>query len=95
VVTGQPAPLQPPVESMEPFWAPAQQHMVEQMLSYSFIGSKETLQAELQEFVDQTQVNELMAVSNIFDHEARVHSYQLLSDALRIVTRQPVAQLAG
>ncbi|UOR05205.1 LLM class flavin-dependent oxidoreductase [Hymenobacter aerilatus] len=90
VVAGHPAPLQPPVKDMTPFWAPAQQHMVEQMLSYSFIGSKATLQAELQEFVDRTQVNELMAITNVFEHEARVYSYQLLADALRAVTRQPL-----
>ncbi|MBW3127324.1 LLM class flavin-dependent oxidoreductase [Hymenobacter profundi] len=95
VVAGHPAPLQLPVKNMQPFWSPAQQHMVEQMLAYSFIGGKATLQAELQEFVDRTQVNELMAVSNIFDHEARVYSYQLLADALQIVTRQPLDAVAG
>jgi luciferase family oxidoreductase group 1 len=94
VIKGRPAPLQPPVESMHALWEPAQQHAVAQMLAYSFIGSKATLERDLLEFVEQTQVNEIMAVSNIFSHEARVHSYALLADVLRgIAPAQPAAGL--
>ncbi|MVN74950.1 MsnO8 family LLM class oxidoreductase [Hymenobacter sp. HMF4947] len=89
VITGRPAPLLPPVETMQ--WGPAQQQAVMQMLAYSFIGSKATIQQDLQEFIAQTQVDEVMAVSNIFNHEARVHSYQVLADALREL--QPTAEL--
>jgi luciferase family oxidoreductase group 1 len=91
VISGKPAPLPPPVESMQALWGPAQQHAVQQMLAYSFIGSQATLQLDLQDFIDQTQVNEIMAVSNIFSHEARVHSYEILAQALRGVT-QPQAE---
>lgn len=82
VIKGKPAPLPAPVENMSTLWEPAQQYAVEQMLAYSFIGSKSTLQQELQEFISQTQVNELMVVSNIYHHEARVHSYRLLAEVL-------------
>ncbi len=96
VIKGRPAPLQPPVESMRGLWEPAQQHAVGQMLAYSFIGSKATIQRDLQEFVEQTQINELMAVSNIFSHEARVYSYQLLAEALRgLPQRQPEVGLVN
>ncbi len=94
VITGRPAPLQPPVESMRPLWGPAQQHAVQQMLAYSFIGGPATVQQELQEFIAQTQVDELMAVSNIFDQQARVHSYQLLAEALQALAPQPAGELA-
>jgi luciferase family oxidoreductase group 1 len=85
VIKGKPAPLPPPVETMHPLWEPAQQYAVEQMLAYTFIGSKITLAQELHQFIEQTQINELMAISNIFSHQARVHSYQLLADVLREV----------
>ncbi|AWM32357.1 LLM class flavin-dependent oxidoreductase [Hymenobacter nivis] len=91
VISGRPAPLAPPVESMAPLWGPAQQQAVQQMLAYSFIGGPATLQADLQDFIDQTQVNEIMAVSNIFSHAARIHSYEILAGALRGVT-QPEAE---
>ncbi|QKG56002.1 LLM class flavin-dependent oxidoreductase [Hymenobacter sp. BRD128] len=95
VITGRPAPLQPPVESMAALWGPAEQHAVQQMLAYSFIGSPATLQQDLQEFIHETQVDELMATSNIFDQEARVHSYRLLAEALQSVAQpQAAAELA-
>jgi luciferase family oxidoreductase group 1 len=95
VVTGLPAPLPPPVESMRPLWVPGGQQAVQQMLAYSFVGSPATIQQDLQEFIAETQVDELMAVSNIFDQEARIHSYQLLADSLRALASQPAAELAA
>ena len=83
VIKGRLAPLQPPVESMHALWEPAQQHAVEQMLAYAFVGSKATLRRGLEAFVAQTEVNEIMAISNIFSHEARVYSYELLAEVLR------------
>ena len=87
VVTGQRRLMQPPVESMAPLWTPEVQQYVLQMLSASFIGSKATLQQELTDFIAQTQVNEVMAASHIFSHEARVHSYRLLADVTTLQTR--------
>jgi len=86
VVSGRPAPLPPPVESMAALWGPGQQQMVGHMLAYAFVGGPATLRQELQDFIDQTRVDEIMAVSNIFSHEARVHSYALLAEALRGVS---------
>lgn len=71
VVTGRPAQLPPPVDSMHTIWGPMEQQAVEQMLAYSFIGSKATLQADLQEFVDLTQTNEIMAISNLAQAPSR------------------------
>jgi luciferase family oxidoreductase group 1 len=94
VITGRPAPLQPPVDDMAALWGPAEQHAVQQMLGYSFIGSPATIQEDLQEFLAQTQADEVMAVSNIFDQEARVHSYQLLAESLQTLASQPAEALA-
>ena len=52
------------------------------------------MQQDLQDFIDQTQVNEIMAVSNIFSHEARLYSYQLLAQALQEAARPVAAQQA-
>ena len=60
------------------------------MLAYSFVGGPATLQQELQEFIDQTQVDEIMAVSNIFSHEARLHSYEVLAAALQALPQAPL-----
>jgi len=93
VVTGRPAPLQPPVPDMGPLWVPGAQQAVQQMLAYSFIGSPATIQADLQEFIAQTQVDELIATTNIFDQEARVYSYKLLAESLQALAQQPAGEL--
>jgi len=94
VIKGKPAQLPPPVESMAALWEPAQQYAVEQMLAYAFVGGPATLQKGLQRFIEQTQVNEIMAVTNIFTHEARVHSYQVLANVLRQIPRPNIAEPA-
>ncbi|TDE17198.1 LLM class flavin-dependent oxidoreductase [Dyadobacter psychrotolerans] len=83
VVTGSRKLLQPPVESMENIWSMQEEYAVNQMLSYSFIGGKEKLKQKISTFLDQTQVDEVMATSHIFDHTARVESYRLFSQILQ------------
>jgi luciferase family oxidoreductase group 1 len=95
VITGRPAPLQPPVADMSPLWGPAEQHAVQQMLGYAFIGSPATIQQDMQEFLAQTQADEVMATVNIFDQEARIYSYQLLAERLRALASQPAPELAA
>jgi hypothetical protein len=52
------------------------------MLQYSFIGNQASIEKELIEFIEQTSVNEIMATSHIYDHTARVHSYELFAGAM-------------
>jgi alkanesulfonate monooxygenase SsuD/methylene tetrahydromethanopterin reductase-like flavin-dependent oxidoreductase (luciferase family) len=53
------------------------------MLSRSFVGSGETVRAGLERFVEETGVDELIVASAIYEHRARLRSYEILSDALR------------
>ncbi|MNR67023.1 hypothetical protein D3C85_1908010 [compost metagenome] len=53
------------------------------MLACTFVGSKETLKTDLQQFLDQTGVDEIMATSHIFDHAARLRSYELLAEVFK------------
>ncbi|WP_413666722.1 hypothetical protein ACEN9X_19550 [Mucilaginibacter sp. Mucisp86] len=53
-----------------------------QMLTYSFFGSKATIQAQLNDFISRSGINELMATSHIYDQRARLRSYRLLAEAL-------------
>nr|WP_245183943.1 LLM class flavin-dependent oxidoreductase [Neolewinella marina] len=83
VVTGKRQLMQPPVDSMDHLWSPAERQYVEQMLSVSFISGPEQLAKDLRHFLRQTGVNELMAVSHIYDHRARLKSYELLAGVLQ------------
>ncbi|GGK66580.1 LLM class flavin-dependent oxidoreductase [Rufibacter glacialis] len=79
VVRGTAKPMQPPVESMDGLWDAQERYAVQQMLRYSFIGGPKTVQEELQAFLDETGVDEIMVGSNIYDHAGRVHSYEIIS----------------
>jgi luciferase family oxidoreductase group 1 len=80
VIQGKALPMQPPVESMEDRWTLQEEYAVRQMLRYTFVGSKKKVQDVLQEFLDETQVDELMISTGIYDPKKRLHSYSLLSE---------------
>ncbi|HWW38139.1 LLM class flavin-dependent oxidoreductase [Pedobacter sp.] len=82
IVTGKRRLLQPPVESMDDIWTDYEEEQASQMLACTFTGSKETIANDLQQFLDQTQVDEIMATAHIFDHQARLRSYGLLAEAM-------------
>jgi luciferase family oxidoreductase group 1 len=83
IVTGKRQPLQPPVHNMNTVWNDIEKEAVMQMLAYSFVGGPEKIKRDMQAFVDKTQINEVMATSHIFDHQARLKSYRLLAETLK------------
>jgi luciferase family oxidoreductase group 1 len=74
--------LKPPIDDIESYWTPAEKAQASRMLACSFVGSPATVKADLQKFVADTQVNELMVASALYDHEARLKSYALLADIM-------------
>lgn len=82
IITNTRRPLQPPVASMDPYWSPDVEAAVKQMTACTFIGSRETIAAQLRRFIADHGVDELMTTGNIYDQGARLKSYRLLSEAL-------------
>jgi len=80
VIRGTANKMKPPVDSMDDKWDMSEMYAVQQMLVYSFIGSPATIKSELQQFLDSTQVDEIMVTSNIYDHAARLRSYEILAE---------------
>jgi luciferase family oxidoreductase group 1 len=72
--------LQPPIDDIEAFWTPGEKARVSQMLGCSFVGAPQTVAAGLAEFVTRTGADELIVASAIYDHAARVRSYELLAE---------------
>ena len=50
------------------------------MLARAVVGSEETVRNALKDLVDETGADELMLVSAIYDHAARLRSYELFSE---------------
>jgi luciferase family oxidoreductase group 1 len=77
--------LQAPIDDIEDYWTPAEKAQASRMLACAFVGSPDTVQAGLDKFVAATQADELIVASAIYDHSARLRSYELLSEIMRRV----------
>jgi alkanesulfonate monooxygenase SsuD/methylene tetrahydromethanopterin reductase-like flavin-dependent oxidoreductase (luciferase family) len=71
--------LPPPIDDIDAYWTPAEKAQASAMLARSFVGTPDTVRRGLQEFVAETGIDELIVVSAIYDHAARLQSYQVLS----------------
>ena len=74
-------PYAPPVNNMDEIWNQMEKTHVTQMLKYSFIGGKETVKNQISEFQKRFQVDELMITSHIYEHQARLQSYEIIREA--------------
>jgi len=79
LVRGTRGRLLPPISDIETYWSPHEKQQASHMLTYSFVGSAETVRHGLREFVERTRIDELMVTAPIFDHAARLHSYEILA----------------
>ncbi|NTU85727.1 MAG: LLM class flavin-dependent oxidoreductase, partial [Chloroflexales bacterium] len=78
---GRPGPLPPPLDRMEGHWTPAEAAGLEHLMTYAVIGGPETVRRGLAAFLAQTEVDELMVTGQIFDHAARLRSFELVAQA--------------
>ena len=69
-----------PIDDIESFWSPAEKLFVTQMLRVSIVGAPKNVRSGIAQLVADTGADELMVVSGIFDHAARVRSYELLAE---------------
>ena len=73
---------QPPIDDIETYWSPAEKMRVQQMLARSVVGSPDAIRAGLCELIKETAADELILVSDIFDHSARLRSFELIAKAM-------------
>jgi len=86
---GEPGPLPPPVDPnhFQAGLTPVERVELQQRLSTAVVGAAETVRAGIADFIRRTSADELIVTGQIFDHSARVHSYEILKEV--------TAQLAG
>ena len=78
--SGRPARLPPPLPGYRENAGPAERALLDSVLSCSTIGSPDTVRRGLQEFIERTQADELMIACQMFDHAARLRSYEIAAD---------------
>jgi luciferase family oxidoreductase group 1 len=80
---GRPVQLQPPVDSMDGLWADWERSAVQRTLRQAVVGGPETVRRGLEAFIEETNADELMITSHIYDHAARLRSYEIVKDVSR------------
>jgi luciferase family oxidoreductase group 1 len=80
LLRGRPGKLQPPIDDIEEYWTPPEKHQASRMLEHSIVGSPETVRRGLENLVASTNADELMIVSGVYDHAARVRSYEIVAE---------------
>ncbi|MGZ8346158.1 MAG: LLM class flavin-dependent oxidoreductase [Allosphingosinicella sp.] len=79
--TGHPARLPPPLPGYAGTLPPQARAILDQVVSCSAIGSPATVRAAIRDFVARTGADELMITAQIYDHAARLRSYEITMSA--------------
>ena len=96
MVRGRPGKLPPPVETMEGRWSAPERLAVSQRTHCSAVGSPATVRRRLEELLEKTGADEIIATAQIYDHAARLRSFEIAAGVLGqfvrpAIPRSPVA----
>ena len=69
----------PPVKSMHGLWQPHEEQAVNEFLSMAVIGSAETIEKKIQLLLQHTQADELIFTCDLYEHEDRLRSFDILA----------------
>jgi len=83
LMRGQSLVQRPPVESMNGQWLPHEKEAVGDFLGLAMIGGPQKIRARLQVLIEQTQADELIFTSDLYEHADRLHSYELLAQVMK------------
>ncbi len=83
----------PPIDDIDSFWAPHEKAEVSRMLARSIVGSTETVRRGLEDLVGETGADEIMLVSDVYDHQKRLKSISLIAEAAGATSDAAVAVL--
>jgi len=76
--------LLPPIDDIETYWTPLEKAQASRMLACSFVGAPATVRAGLERFAAETGADEVIVASAIYEHAARLRSYEILADAFEL-----------
>ncbi|WP_026671900.1 LLM class flavin-dependent oxidoreductase [Alkalihalobacterium bogoriense] len=83
IIRGKSGKLQPPVEQMDTVWNVHEQTLVEKMLTYSVAGDASTVKTKLQQFLNETEADEMIINTHVYDQTERIRSYEIVSSIFK------------
>src|SRR6201996_5587438 len=74
----------PPIDDIESYWSPMEKAQAMRMLARSIVGSSDTVRAGMEALVKETNADELIVVSDVYDHATRLRSFELIAEVAGI-----------
>jgi len=81
LIRGRPGKLPSPVDSIDELCSPAERAAIDERTRCAAIGSPETVRRRLQELLERTGADEIIATGQIYDHAARLRSFEIAAEA--------------
>ncbi|UHQ25067.1 LLM class flavin-dependent oxidoreductase [Lysobacter sp. 5GHs7-4] len=78
---GQPGLIPPPIDDIDAYWTPAERSGVERALACAVVGGPDTVREGIAAFIERHQPDELMLTANVYEHAARLRSFELAAQA--------------
>jgi luciferase family oxidoreductase group 1 len=85
LIRDQPVELLPPVDSMEGIWQDWERAAVESKLGAAIVGSNATVKAGLEKLVVETAANEVIVVTDTYEHADRIESYRRVAGVAVVI----------
>jgi luciferase family oxidoreductase group 1 len=80
LIRNKPSQLPPPIDNINELCSDYERVAIQERLDSSIVGDAETVKNKMQAFLDKTQANEMMVNGMIYDHTARMRSYEIVSE---------------
>ncbi|HLS69809.1 MAG TPA: LLM class flavin-dependent oxidoreductase [Kiloniellales bacterium] len=71
----------PPIDDIESYWSPTEKAQAGSMLERTIIGAPATIREGIEALIAETAADELIIVSDVYDHEKRLRSFELIAEA--------------
>jgi luciferase family oxidoreductase group 1 len=83
MIRGRPGKLPPPVDSIDEIVTPAERAAIDDRTRCAAVGSPDTVRRRFQELLALTRADEIITTGQIYDHAARLRSFEIAAEAFR------------
>jgi luciferase family oxidoreductase group 1 len=87
LIRRQPIFIPPPVESMDGIWSEAEKFLVESRMAIAAVGGPAAVRQKLAKILQATAADELIFVSDLYDHASRLRSFEIAAEAMKALAR--------
>ena len=95
VIRNQPVELLPPVDSMDGLWQEGERAAVRNRLGAAIVGSNATVKSGLEKLVSDTGADEVIVVTDTYDHADRLQSYRRLASVATMIEAHPTLEVGA